>query len=1148
MISTVTRKASQWSVGLIAGLVSIVLSIIATGLIAYRNTSSLHHSAETIRDTHRVLLALTDLLSMLKDAESGQRGYVLTGSDRYLEPYRVAVGLIDNKLLELRQLTEDNPDHLRELPGLEAATKSKVLELEETVTARRDKGFDAAMEIVSTNRGKADMETIRRHIEAMQVTERAVRNQRVAEIERAFVNALGSVIVATLAGLLLSGIVTYLLRQAMSARAQQEWLQATHIKVSQGITGEQRMEHLAGNILQLLVSELDAVAGAFFVANGVKFERVGTYGVPETSGVPKVIEPGDGLVSDAARSRKPLVVRDVPSGYFVFGSALGHSAPKHLLIVPLPDEDRVAGVLELGFSDEISAEMLELFERIAEPIAIAIRSVHYRAHLQNLLEETQRQAEELQAQGEELRVSNEELEEQSRALRESQARLESQQAELEQTNSQLEEQAQLLETQRDEVGRAKQEVELQAQQLEQASRYKSEFLANMSHELRTPLNSSLILAKLLADNSQGNLTSEQVQYAETIQTAGNDLLALINDILDLSKIEAGHMEIRPEPFALSPLLNDLRRVFEPLAVQKQLEFQVEIENACPASLTTDRLRLEQILRNLASNAVKFTDHGFVRIKVSRIDESHVEFAVHDTGIGIEPSQQQLIFEAFRQADATTSRKYGGTGLGLSIAREFSRLLGGELRLDSTPGQGSTFRLMIPIHFDETLVRTPAAHPATVVSAPKVLERTTLETPSTTLDPGEINTPVIVDDDRGRLTTERRVLLVVEDDRSFARVLYDLAHELKFQCLIANTAESGFATAVQYLPDAVVLDIGLPDHTGLWVLDRLKHDRRTRHIPVHVVSANDYSQAARTLGAVGHLIKPVRREDLAGAIRQLEARLSQRVGHVLIVEDDAVQLDSLRRLLGSQQVETAGARTAAECLEQLKKTTFDCMVLDLSLPDASGYSLLETLDREDAYSFPPVIVYTGRDLSADEEQKLRRYSKSIIIKGAKSPERLLDEVTLFLHRVVSELPVEQQRMLEKARHRDATIEGRRILVVEDDVRNVFALTSILEPSGAVVKIARNGREALEQLESAQSTDGENIDLVLMDVMMPEMDGLTAIREIRRRPEWRKLPVIMLTAKAMKDDQENCLAAGANDYMAKPIDVEKLLSLVRVWMPR
>ncbi|HTM79860.1 response regulator, partial [Asticcacaulis sp.] len=757
-----------------------------------------------------------------------------------------------------------------------------------------------------------------------------------------------------------------------------------------------------------------------------------------------------------------------------------------------------------------------------------------------------------QSQGEELRVNNEELEEQGRALKESHARLEQQQAELEQTNSQLEEQAAALERQKDDLGRTARDVELKARELEQASRYKSDFLANMSHELRTPLNSSLILAKLLGDNPEGNLTEEQVKFAQTIQSSGNDLLALINDILDLSKIEAGQMDIRAESLSLSRLVKDMQRTFDPIAAQKGLSFKTKIAKGLPEAIETDRQRLEQILKNLLSNAFKFTETGSVELGLSVDADGQVVMAVTDTGIGISEDHQAAIFEAFRQADGTISRKYGGTGLGLSISRELTRLLGGAIALKSTPGKGSTFALSLPLAYDPGHVTTGLITPL-LTSAPEsdiyalpeaVAPAATHKAVKKPLPPGRVQ------DDRDRLDPKRRTILVVEDDVSFAGILYELAHGQEFQCLVATSAGEALEMVQQYTPSAVVLDIGLPDHSGLSVLDRLKRDNRTRHIPVHVVSGSDYQHTALSLGAVGYMLKPVKRDELVDAFKSLEERLSQQMRRVLIVEDDEVQRDSVSRLLKSNDTETIAVGTAAECLELLKVQTFDCMVLDLTLPDATGYSLLETLSHEDAYAFPPVIVYTGRDLSYDDEQKLRRYSSSIIIKGAKSPERLLDEVTLFLHQVVSELSPEQQTLLKKARNRDAMLEGRRILIVEDDVRNVYAVTNIFEPLGAIVSIARNGREALDLLEKTNDKKDSDsaIDLVLMDVMMPEMDGLTATREIRKRQDWAKLPVIMLTAKAMKDDQERCLDAGANDYMAKPLDVEKLISLVRVWMPR
>jgi signal transduction histidine kinase/CheY-like chemotaxis protein len=840
----------------------------------------------------------------------------------------------------------------------------------------------------------------------------------------------------------------------------------------------------------------------------------------------------------AAESRA-ITIADVPEGYLAFGSALGQDTPRHLVISPGAVDGTVYAVVELGFLHAVDADTLTLLEQTSAPIAIAVRTANFRSELERLLEDTQRQAEELQVQGEELRVSNEELEEQGRALKESQARLEQQQVELEQTNVRLEEQTQKLETQRDELERANAAVQLTARELGQASQFKSDFLANMSHELRTPLNSSLILAKLLADNPYDNLTEEQVKYAQTIQSSGNDLLNLINDILDLSKIEAGHVEILAEPASLESLTNDLRRLFQPIAQEKGLGFTVDIAPACPATVTTDLQRLEQVLKNLLSNAFKFTEAGQVGLTTARSANGQVAFSVTDTGIGIPEDQQQSVFEAFRQADGTISRRYGGTGLGLSICRELVRLLGGSIHLKSRAGQGSVFTVVIPESYDPATVAPRDQRPSAPVIAvsPPAVPVCVPAAPSRK-----------VSDDRDAAADDRYILLIVEDDEAFASILRDLSREMGFRSLVAGTAEEALNLAQRFKPSAIVMDIGLPDESGLSVLDRLKRDVQTRHIPIHVVSATDHAQTALSLGAIGYMLKPVKREQLVEVLQKLEAKLSQRMHRVLIVEDDAVQRAAVRQLLSSHEVETVTAATAAECLEQLKEQTFDCMVLDLSLPDASGYSLLETLSRESDYSFPRVIVYTGRELSADDEQRLRRYSKSIIIKGAKSPERLLDEVTLFLHQVVSELPNEQQKMIRQAKNRDAILEGRRILVVEDDVRNVYALTNILEPRGAVVEIARNGREALDTLAKFTNGSGPGIDLVLMDVMMPVMDGLTATRAIRANPDWKKLPVITLTAKAMPDDQQHCIDAGANDYMAKPLDVEKLLSLVRVWMPR
>jgi len=1121
-------------------LAGAIVFFLISGAFAYINLKTLRENTEAIVHSHEVIITLDELLSSTQDAETGQRGFLLTNNERYLDPYNTALDTIPAKIQEIGELTSDNPAQVRRLPILKQHVDAKLAELKQTIDLRRSQGLDAALAVVNSDRGKVAMDAVRGQLSAMSREEAVLRAKRLEEMNNAYGTALLSGVLAGILGILLTIAIGVLIRRSTLARRREEWLQAGNLGLASAMMGDQRTEQLGGSILTYLANHVGAVAGAIFVGGSDAYKRSSTYGVPADAKLPDLVRPREGLLGQVAVEGKPVIVNDVPENYLEFGSALGRDKPRHLVLAPAAIENNVNTVIELGFLRPVDERVLAFLKEASGTIATAIRSANYRSELQNLLEETQRQSEELQVQSEELRVSNEELEEQGRALKESQARLEQQQVELEQTNSQLEEQAQQLESQKDDLERSNASTQLKARELEQASRYKSDFLANMSHELRTPLNSSLILAKLLADNPDDNLTAEQVKYAQTIQSSGNDLLNLINDILDLSKIEAGHVDIRPEPVSVERLSNNLRQVFEPIAKNKSLGFEIDISPECPAVIETDLQRIEQILKNLLSNAFKFTEKGKVTLSMSRTGDGQVAFGVTDTGIGIAPEQQKRIFEAFHQADGTISRKFGGTGLGLSISRELVRLLGGTIHIRSQEGKGSTLTVTLPLAYDPAIVAPRAPVGNAVPLAPAASAA-----PS---QPTALLPRAIVEDDRAMPSDERRILLVVEDDQTFAAILRDLAREMGFRSLVAGTAQDALNLAQQFMPSAIVLDVGLPDQSGLSVLDRLKRDVRTRHIPIHIVSGDDYTETALSLGAVGYMLKPVQREQLVEVLHKLEAKLTQGVRRVLIVEDNEVQREAVAKLLTSHDVETVSAGTAAETLALLKDQTFDCMVLDLSLPDASGYSLLETISQDDTHSFPPVIVYTGRVLASDEEEKLRRYSKSIIIKGAKSPERLLDEVSLFLHQVVSELPDEQQKMIRKARHRDALLEGRRILIVEDDVRNVYALTNILEPRGALIQIARNGQEALDALEKSIADDASKIDLVLMDVMMPVMDGLTATRAIRKNPDWKKLPIITLTAKAMPDDQQRCINAGANDYMAKPLDVEKLLSLVRVWMPR
>jgi CheY-like chemotaxis protein/CHASE3 domain sensor protein len=1133
----------------LAGVIAALLAVALIAAFTYRALAAREVAVADLTDSLRAVQQLDGLLSKLSDTETGQRGFLLTGEERYLEPYNTARAALPGDLRALRDLLT-SPAQREQLDTLNGLLAENLDQMERTIAMRRAGDTSGALAMIRTDRGKVLMDRMRVVISDLADSQRTLLAGRQAEWQRAL--AMSDAVTwggAALLGVLILG-AAWTMSRDFHARQAHEWVRAGQTGLSVRIQGEQRLDVLGQNVLSFLSAYVDAHVGAvYLVEPDDRLRRVAGYALPPGS---HALRTGDGLLGQAVRDRRALHVKDVPPDYLPISSSLGRAPAVELIVAPAIADGQAHAVIELGFLRRLRASERELLDRISESVAVAVRSSRDRTRLEALLEETQRQAEELQTQQEELRVSNEELEEQSRALKESQGRLESQQAELEQINSQLEEQAQLLETQKDDLSAAQTTLLDKAAELARANQYKSEFLANMSHELRTPLNASLILAKLLADNKDGNLTADQIKFARTIFSAGNDLLALINDILDLSKIESGKVELAAEPAPIAQALASLTNTFEPIARQKGLTFTTAIEPGVPESIETDAQRLNQILRNLASNACKFTEQGGVSVRVFTAAAGTVSFAVRDTGVGIPAHQHDVVFEAFRQADGSTHRRYGGTGLGLSISRDLARLLGGDIALESAPDAGSTFTLTLPLKPMPRPAPTPASRaavspfPASLPPAPPARTATPALEPDRAMS---VPRPAdALDDDREHLSPHTRCILVIEDDPRFAAILRDLAREMRFQCIVASSAGEGLAAAIQFQPSAILLDIYLPDHSGLGVLDQLKRNPRTRHIPVHVVSVVDYTQQALERGAVGYDLKPVRREQIVDILRRLEARLDRGVRRVLVVEDDARQRDSIEQLLKSEEVQITGVATAAAALEHLRTTTFDCMVLDLALPDLSGYELLEQLASRPDVSFPPVIVYTGRSLGSDEEQRLGRFSKSIIIKDARSPERLLDEVTLFLHQVESTLPPDRQRMLKVARDREAALENRRILLVEDDARNIFAVSSILEPKGVAIEIARNGREALDVLERQQTAGTPPVDLVLMDIMMPEMDGLTAMREIRRRPEWKAIPIIALTAKAMKDDQEKCLAAGANDYMAKPLEVEKLLSLVRVWMPK
>ncbi|MDR6607333.1 response regulator [Pseudomonas synxantha] len=1147
------RKLLSRNISLPLGL-GLISAVFFVSLITY-----LLSTIQWVEHTDRVINNANEAVKLTVDLETGMRGFLLSGDEHFLDPYETAKPRIAVALNTLLELTADNPVQTDRLLRLQALQEEWAHYAQSLIDLQRSSGDFRA--VVKAGHGKRLTDEIRKQFEDVIDAEQQLRTSRSEEVRRTTVMSI-SLYLLFIAGV--SGLLAYVGRrdllslsqnysvnlaaqQASALRLEQQaWLRNGQTELAEQVLGQLSLNMLGRNILQFCAQYLGSAVAAIYVREdhgGLK--RIATYGFSrEQEDREQQIYSDEGIVGQVAQQARLIRLDEVPGDYFKVSSGLGEGLPRSVLVVPTSDDDRVNGVIELGFLRPLTDRDVALLELIASNIGTSIEAARYRQRLQEVLAETQQLNEELQVQQEELKTANEELEEQSRILKESQAHLETQQVELEQTNEQLAGQAEALAEQRDvmdlknfELNQARIQLEERALELQRSSKYKSEFLANMSHELRTPLNSSLILAKLLAENPEENLSAEQVKFAESIYSAGNDLLNLINDILDISKVEAGKLEIRPENTSVARLVEGLRGLFQPLATDKQLDFQVDMQDGAPQMLFTDRQRLEQVLKNLLSNAVKFTEKGSVSLAVAMAPNEGIAFTVRDSGIGVAADQHESIFEAFRQADGTSNRRYGGTGLGLSISRDLAALLGGSISVSSTPGQGSMFTLVLPQQYvepGEVPVEPMRAVP--VAAAPSV--------PPPTLSPliADVDIPRF-DDDRHNGPFTSRCILVVEDEPNFAHILYDLAHELGYQCLVAHGADEGYDLAKAFIPDAILLDMRLPDHSGLTVLQRLKEHAETRHIPVHVISVEDRVEAAMHMGAIGYAVKPTTREELKDVFGRLEAKLTQKVKRVLLVEDDDLQRDSIARLIGDDDIEITAVGLAQEALDLLRASVFDCMIIDLKLPDMLGNDLLKRMSTEDICSFPPVIVYTGRNLTRDEEAELRKYSRSIIIKGARSPERLLDEVTLFLHKVESRLSHERQKMLKVARSRDKVFEGRKVLLVDDDVRNIFALTSALEQKGAVVVIGRNGHEAIERLNEV-----EDIDLVLMDVMMPQMDGFEATVEIRKDPRWRKLPIIAVTAKAMKDDQERCLQAGANDYLAKPIDLDRLFSLIRVWLPK
>ncbi|MGA2054595.1 MAG: HAMP domain-containing protein [Bradyrhizobium sp.] len=916
------------------------------------------------------------------------------------------------------------------------------------------------------------------------------------------------------------------LRLTTDLNTEQDWLKTNLARFTNMLQGQRDLATVGRLLLPELTPLVNAHKGVIYQVqneDSPQLRLLAAYAGDAANPHAQVIQVGEGLIGQCAMDKRQRLVTDIPDDAVPINSALLRMAPKNLVVLPVLFENQVKAVIELASVSTFTTSQMAFLEQLTDSIGIVLNSIEATMQTEGLLTQSQQLAGELQTQQKELQQTNEQLEQKAQQLAERNVEVERKNQEIEQARRALEE---------------------KATELSLTSKYKSEFLANMSHELRTPLNSILILGQQLTENPDGNLTLKQVEFARTIHGAGTDLLNLISDILDLSKIESGTVTVEAEEILTTNLLETVGRPFRHEAENRQLTFDIAIDPHLGRSIYTDSKRLQQVLKNLLSNAFKFTAEGGVRLSVSAAvggwsaehpvlghSPAVVAFEVSDTGIGIPQEKQKLIFEAFQQADAGTSRKYGGTGLGLAISRELASLLGGEIHLQSTPGKGSIFTLYLPLKYSGPTIASRISPPSQFGSA-QAMPTVTQERVTEQLQ-----------DDRLNLEPGDTILLIVEDDPHYARVLVDLARDKGFKVLVAARGAEALDLAKQYQPTAISLDVFLPDMLGWTVLSQLKHNPLTRHIPVQIITLDEDRQHALARGAFSFVNKPTTTEGVAAALSQIKEYAKPRRKRLLIVEDNAAEQMSIKELLGHDDIEIVTADTGAAALTTLRDHPCDCVVLDLRLPDMSGFEVLDKIRKDDSLPDVPVVVFTGRELSVEEDAELHTMARSIVVKGVESPERLLDETSLFLHRVITELPTEKQRMLEKLNSSDEDLVGRTALLVDDDARNIFALSSVLERRGMKVLTATTGSEAVTLVGS-----NPEIAVVLMDIMMPQMDGYQTIGVIRADPAFRRLPIIALTAKAMKGDREKCLEAGASDYLAKPVNTEQLLLAIRMWLHR
>lgn len=1176
--------------------ISLILLIISS-TASYISIKNLIKSADLVVESNGIINDVDNIVSALKDAETGQRGFLLTGNPVFLEPYNNSERRTDSLFSRVIASTKDNTYEQQKLKELREVIEKRMGILVSTIQTKRNKGVVLETALLE---GKVYMDNARRIIREIKVEERSSLAAKTKEMNTlagfspiliifaAILSVLSTVFfyqkvssefnervslfqqlqhlnedtakridtIKSIAHQISSGnykvrlhetskdglgvLSTSLnsmaeaLQSSFTQLEDKDWMQTGVATLNDKMVGDKEVHLLTKDILEAVIDHTKSFVGAFYLLEeDQELHLINGYALNAQQR--KKIAVGEGLVGQAFQSEKLILLEKVPDKEATISYATGETKPTCVVAFPIIRNGLAMGVIELATINAYPQRKLDFMHHISSNIGIAINAAQNRKKLQDFLEETQSQAEELQAQHGELEALNSELEAQTQKIQASEEELRVQQEELLQSNQELEERSSLLEERNQLILERNLEIKQKAEQLEQSTRYKSEFLANMSHELRTPLNSILLLSKLMAESEQ--LEKEYTEYASVIQSSGQGLLSLIDEILDLSKIEAGKMELEISDVRIDEITADIRSLFMPIAKDKHLDLIIGVSGDAPNSFTTDKMRLSQILKNLLSNAFKFTSQGKVSLSIGyQAKEETLTFAVTDTGIGIAKTKQGLVFEAFQQADGSTRRKFGGTGLGLSISKQLAQLLGGTIKLESKENEGSTFTLTIPANFNE---RTGALITDLQEEEKAAEEKVEQQREEERFVVSKI--PEEVEDDRHNLGPDDKAILIIEDDTFFTKTLLDFTRKRNYKGLVAVRGDVGVEMAQKYKPLAILLDIQLPVKDGWQVMDELKSNPATKPIPVHIMSSLSAKRQSLQKGAVDFINKPFALEHMKQIFEKLEHALSKNPKKVLIVEENKQHAQALSHFLSSANLQTIVASNISDSVEALQQKEVDCVILDMGIPDKNAYETLETIKKSDGLENLPIIIFTGKNLSKGEETRIKQYADSIVVKTAHSYQRILDEAALFLHLVEEKGNKSKEVKGETLQNVTDVLKDKVVLIADDDVRNIFSLTKALEPHKMKVLPAIDGKEALAAIKA-----NPKIDVVLMDMMMPELDGYETTKQIRAMPAYKNLPILAVTAKAMMGDREKCIAAGASDYISKPVDIDQLISLLRVWL--